>query len=310
MNSSPKEKLEYPDWFEQLGAWTGDGMCVTRLSQSAFEISGQKGIYILRLAKDKANLEVLRKEAHLQKALRQRVSLLLPDTQVVDNLHGVPSFAIHRKIPGDPLTSETMADLSPPCLARLVYDLAKFFVDTHSVLLEEACGWLDISFTGRNTTVEISTRYGKPTWFDPQQVILIRSGLAQILDAQERAIFEDTVQRFAQLDTNPDDLVFGHGDMHGYNMAIIEDELGIKLLGVFDLECAGIFDICQDFFRLELISKDLLDAVLLKYNGLSDRIPPPNRERIAIYFRAFLFYLMVEVSEEALEHLRNLLRLT
>ena len=79
--------------------------------------------------------------------------------------------------------------------------------------------------------------------------------------------------------------------------------------GIFDLGCAGILDAHEDFLRLSLVSEDLLDCVLDAYRdgvGRGDRL---DRERIAVYYQAFLFYLMAETLGEEREHLRRLLRL-
>ena len=128
------------------------------------------------------------------------------------------------------------------------------------------------------------------------------------LDNTLSDLFEETVSLFEALKISPGFMVFGHGDMHGFNMAMGIEPTGNRLIGVFDLECAGILDIHEDFFRLSLVSEDLLEHVLAAYQNMSDRTCPINRDRIAIYYRAFLFYLMAEVPEENLAHLKAMLQ--
>ena len=90
-------------------------------------------------------------------------------------------------------------------------------------------------------------------------------------------------------------------------MAIEADELGPKLTGVFDFGCAGILDVHEDFFRLSLISEDLLERVINIYQNFSGQRRILNRRRLAIYYRAFLFYLMAEQVERDLKPLLELL---
>ncbi|MBL7202231.1 MAG: phosphotransferase [Anaerolineae bacterium] len=210
-------------------------------------------------------------------------------------------------IPGQPLTTDRLERLSPQARDRLIVDLARFFHDTHSIPQGEACEWLGIRFDGERTAARLAETRGKPTWFSPDAVAEMRPALMPLLDHRQRTRFEDTVRRFEALETDPDNMVFGHGDLHGYNMALEEDSLGLKLAGVFDLGCAGILDIHEDFFRLSLISEDLLEQVIETYQGLSRRKRTLRRDRIAIYYRAFLFHLMAGKSGQGLRHLQALL---
>jgi hypothetical protein len=90
-------------------------------------------------------------------------------------------------------------------------------------------------------------------------------------------------------------------------MAIVTDEFGPKLSGVFDFGYAGILDVHEDFFRLSLISEDLLERVIHIYQNFSNQKRILNRPRLAIYYRAFLFYLMAEQVGGDLQPLLNLL---
>jgi aminoglycoside phosphotransferase len=210
-------------------------------------------------------------------------------------------------IPGQPLTTHHLDGMSPAARDRLVADLASFFRDTHSIPLQVACEWLGIPFDEGSTVIRLAEMRGKPTWFSPEAAAEMRPKLLPLLNSPQRARFEDTVQRFEALETDPDNMVFGHGDLHGYNVALDDDVLGLKLSGVFDLGCAGILDIHEDFFRLSLIGEDLLEQVIQAYQGLSVRKRTLRRERIAVYYRAFLFHLMVGKSGERLSHLKALL---
>lgn len=263
-----------------------------------YRVSGSNGDFIVRFPREASRLAALYREERIGRGLRGRVTLRLPDTQVVDDLEGIPPFAIHRMIPGEPLTTETYSQSAPPVRERLVGDLARFFRETHAIPLETACGWLDIPFDE-----ELAAR-SKPSWFDPAAVRAMRPPL----DEDLAHLFEDTVRRFETLPVDPGCLVFGHGDIHGYNVAVGQDERGPKVIGFFDLECAGILDIHEDLFRLSLVSEELLEDVIAAYQALPGPDRPIDRGRIVLYYRAFLFYLMVGQTEEGLAHLKRLVR--
>jgi aminoglycoside phosphotransferase (APT) family kinase protein len=269
---------------------------------AAYRVNGPDGDFIIRLAGDEAYLEALRREERMVAGLRGRVTLLIPDTTIVESK---PPFAVHRLIQGEPLTTELYDGLSLELRERLVTDLATFFHETHAIPLELACDWLGVSWEGKSAAAAMR---GTPLWFSQEAVRELRSRLDKILDTEEQDVFVDTVRRFEALDTYPDYMVFGHGDIHGFNLALRLDTLGPRLTGVFDFGCAGILDIHEDFFRLSLVSEDLLERVVAQYGRLGGSERRIDRERIRIYYRAFLFYLMSEVSGEGLVHLKRLLQ--
>lgn len=302
--------ISSPEVSSRLANRIGDDIRVTTLSErkGTYIVSGSQGDFIVRFACNESHLAALRKEARVQLGLRERVAVLIPDTQIMDHLEKTPVFAIHRLIPGEPLTSSRLSNLSPKAYQRLVQDLALFFHATHSIPLELACEWLDTPFNGEKTTAELARMYGKPVWFSPQAVAELRPKLKPHLEETIWGVFEETVILFEALEIYPETMVFGHGDMHGFNLAMRNGPTGDRLNGVFDLECAGILDIHEDFFRLSLVSESLLEQVLATYQHLSAQARSINRERIAIYYRAFLFYLMVDTPEENLAHLKAMLQ--
>jgi hypothetical protein len=301
--------LSSPKVSDRLGGPIGEGLTAISLSgrQDTYKVTGPNGDFIVRFPRDEAHLAVLGKEERIQTELRDRVTLLIPDTSVIDGLDGYPKFAIHRMIPGDPLTSDCYASLSWAARNRLVGDLANFFHETHSVPQKVACDWLGIPFDEERTLAELVSAQGKPVWFGPGAVAEMRPRLKSLIDDYQKGLFEETVRLFATLESDPHYMVFGHGDIHGYNIAMGQDHVGAKIVGVFDLGCAGILDIHEDFFRLSLVSEDLLERVIGTYQNLAGQTRSLNRDRIAIYYRAFLFYLMVGQSGTSLNHLKRLL---
>jgi aminoglycoside phosphotransferase len=272
-----------------------------------YQITDDDRQYIVRIAQDEAHLAALHKEERIQRGLRERVTLLMPDTVVIDDLKDVPAFAIHRMVPGEPLVTEHYSHVSPQARARLIRDLVRFFHETHSVPWETACDWLGIPQGGARTAATLAATYGKPVWFDPDIMPEMREHLEPIIDDAGKSLFEDTVRRFQALEIVPDCMVFGHGDIHGYNVAMEQNSVGPKIIGVFDLECAGILDVHEDLFRLSLVSEELLEEVMAAYSRLLGQTRSLDRGRIAIYYRAFLFHLMIGKTGEKLEHLKRLL---
>lgn len=293
---------------KRLGDRIGADMQVTLLGEKTYRVTGTEGDFVVRFPRDEAHLAMLKKEESIQSGLRDKITVLIPDTSVIDDADGCPAFAIHTMIPGQPLTSDGYACLSPEARDRLIMGLVNFFYETHRISLGVACEWLGIPFEGQRTVVKLASTWGKPVWFGPHAVAEMRISLAPFLDVYQMELFENTVELFEALGTDADYMIFGHGDMHGFNMAIGEDHVGPKFIGAFDLGCAGVLDVHEDFFRLSLVSEDLLDRVIETYHLLPDQTRSLQRDRIAIYYRAFLFYLMAEKSGQGLGHLKTLLK--
>jgi aminoglycoside phosphotransferase (APT) family kinase protein len=301
--------LTTPEVGAQLGLRLGPDARAAALSSrgSAFQVTSGDRRYVVRLSRDGAHLASLRREARIAAALQGRTALRFPNTQLWEGATGQPSLAIHTLIPGEPLVADHYTKAAPPVRERLVADLARFFRDMHAVPLERACDWLGIACETGDPAHELAPTLGKPRWFDAPSVREIRAKLGPALDGSTWPIFEQTVERFEALGARPEYMVFGHGDLHGYNVAVGEDELGARLVGVFDLENSGILDLHEDFFRLSLVSEPMLDKVLDAYQRLPGPTRALDRARIAVYTRAFLFYLMVGKRGERLAHLHRLL---
>ncbi len=296
----------YPE-YGGLEGQIGKLVKINQVSGFTYQAAASKGDFIFRFPPNIDRYDLLKKEEKIQKELASWVTLKIPDTRVYDQAYGSPVFAVHKKIAGEPLEAGMYEHLSPGVRYRLITDLANFFYQTHKVPLTTACEWLDLQSWGESTAEVLAPLYGKLEWFDAKTVTFIGQALANTLEKEQINLFNETVVAFDGLDTDTHDLVFGHGGLHGYNMAIETDELGPKLTGVFDFGSAGILDVHEDFFRLSLISEDLLERVVYIYQNFSHQQRILNRRRLAIYYRAFLFYLMAEHAEGNLKPLMDLL---
>jgi aminoglycoside phosphotransferase (APT) family kinase protein len=293
--------------YSGLEARIGSLLEIRSINPITYQAITSNGNFIFRFPPDIQSYHLLKKEERIQKGFNNWTNLRIPETLVYDDVNNFPVFAVHTMIPGKPLAASLYERLSPGARYRMITDLANFFNQAHRVPLPLACKWLEIQDWGDNTAEILAPVYGKPAWFEPKAITSIGLALSKVLDEDQINLFNQTVELFEELDTDAHNLVFGHGDLHGYNMAIEEDEFGPKLTGVFDLGCAGILDVHEDFFRLSLISEDLLERVMHIYQNFSNQKRNLNRQRLAIYYRAFLFYLMAEQAEEDLKPLTALL---
>ena len=302
--------LTAPEVSQRLGLHLGPDAQAVALSArgNIFQVTDACQRHIVRLHRDHTHLVSLRREARIATALAGHLSLRVPDTRVIEGLSEHPIFAIHAMIPGEPLDTEHCTHARPSVRERLVADLALFFRQMHAISLDQACTWLGVDGKTDDLATELAPRYGKPLWFDAKAVQEMRPALDSVLDDTTWPIFEHTVARFEALDPKPEYMVFGHGDLHGYNAAVDQDDLGPKLAGVFDLENTGILDIHEDFFRLSLVSEPMLEDILHVYQCLPGAVRAIDRARIAVYYRAFLFYLIVGQTGQRLENLRQLLQ--
>ena len=238
-----------------------------------FSVANADGRFVVRLARNEEHLATLRREEAVAAGLRGRVDLLVPDTRLEQTPSG--HVAVHRLIDGGPLTDELWAEMTEEARARLVADLVRLYHQTHAIPLEEACGWLRIEWRGQETLLALTESTGKPCWFSPELCQEMPGRLGPHLDGGLRRVMLDTIERFAVLPRRLEYMVFGHGDLHGYNMAIARDEVGPRLRGVFDLGCTGIMDVHEDLFRLELAARGLLAEVVGEYEALTSLTPSP-----------------------------------
>ncbi len=248
---------------------------------------------MLRFPADSASLATLRREERVTTGLRGRVSLRIPETRVLEPGGDVPPFALHEMIPGRDWFEVGVPRLHGEASARLARDLARFMRETHSVPLETAAEWLGVDTRDPEWRERLAARDGRPGWFAGEWLERIRRRLAPTLPADLAPLVEDTAARYDRVVVSPGELVLVHGDLHGGNLAFAADEVGPRLVGVFDFENAGIMDYHYDFGRLNLVYAALQDEVLDEYARLAPT-RPLDRERVEACARAFVLYLLSE----------------
>jgi aminoglycoside phosphotransferase (APT) family kinase protein len=293
--------LGSPEVREALGDVFGAAPMVRSMSSrraDMFTISGPGGEFVVRFPADESRLVGLRREERIQRGLAPFVSttaIRLPEVRVVVASDALPIFAVHATIHGRDWFGYRYAHLSGHARARLATDLASFLLAVHEVPLPLAREWNTLVYRETDhgeAEYGRSVGLGKPNWFMPARVDGIRRKLGPYADRFVANALEETAAQFAALTVSPDDLVFGHGDLHGGNTVLRDDEVGPKLVGVLDLEAAGVMDVNYDFGRLNLIDDDVQARTIAEYQARSGRLL--NLARIDVYSRAFILYLMGE----------------
>jgi aminoglycoside phosphotransferase (APT) family kinase protein len=257
-----------------------------------FSVTGSHGEFVVRFPVDEARLAVMRREEIVQLNLSASVRVRIPDTRVVAASDQNPVFAIHTLIPGRDWFHYRYSDLSIAARERLAVDLAEFMLAVHGTSLGAARSWLGIAHGEAARESEPADPAGKPGWFMPEKASELLRRLRPHMDAFLADVFDDTEMRYRAIEVKYGQLVFGHGDLHGGNFALVDDLVGPRLSGVFDFENAGVFDVHYDFGRLNLVDDDLQDRVIQEYQARSSRFRSLDVERIYVYSRAFILHLM------------------
>jgi aminoglycoside phosphotransferase (APT) family kinase protein len=292
--------LRAPELQAELGRWLVGPLEVQPLSEApdrcfTYTVQAENGRCVVRIPRDHAQELALRKEARLIQHLHGVVNVDIPDTTFFPAHDGFPAYAIYRWVEGEPLTSDMVQHMPEASKQELADDLAEFLIRMHNVTLSEAVRWCDPAFAG--STAELLERYGKPAWFAGETRQRAVTRLKPFIDGWLAELLDQTVARFEGLELNETFLVLGHGDVHGFNLAMRLTASGYKLGGVLDFGISGIQDVHEDLFRLNFVGAELLQRVVHAYVQRGGKHRQIDAVRIELYWRAFLFYLMLEQLE-------------
>lgn len=213
------------------------------------------GEYIFKFPRDSKAAATLEKEARLLAVVRPRVSMTIPDLELIP---GPPLFSRHRKIPGDHLLAEDYARLPEPARQALAAELALFYHQLHRV------GHAEISAAG-------ATLVGN--W--PAADELARD-LRPLLGEEQYRVAEEALARWENLPPDPCGTIYGFFDGHGWNMAF--DHGNQRLGGIFDFADSGFGDLHREFIYTDLIDRDLTRRLVGEYEKLGGI--PLDRGRI------------------------------
>lgn len=287
--------LRSPELSEELRVLLGPEPIVRSLPGRTlvFEVTGSAGEFVLRFPSDEQALASLTREARLLAGLRGFVTLAIPDTRVYRPGGDLPAFALHSMVMGKDWFHLSPDSVTSEARSSMAADLTRFLRETHAVPLRTACGWLQVSFDGKSARQEPANQRGKPDWFDSRVIANVRQWLLQDPLSDLETVFERIVEAYRGLEPSAEDLVFGHGDLHGGNLAFLDDGGSPRLVGIFDFGNADVLDVHYDFARLNLLDDDLQDRVIDEYRALAParRL---DRRRVEVYTLAFVFYLLGE----------------
>lgn len=229
---------------------------------------------IFKFPRHEAARERLVREAALLAVIQPAVTLPAPNMTLHE---GPPLFSRHDKLRGGYLEPAVYAGLAEAARERLAQDLALFYAQLHALPAAalEAAGAAPIQ-----------------PWLEPDE-ILRRAW--PVLAAPLRRYAERTIAAWRALPPDPHGRTFGFFDGHGWNMAFDpEDE---RLNGVYDFGDAGFGQLQQEFIYARMISPDLADRIIGRYEALTGR--RLDRERIALLFEVLRLSELAQNAEDS-----------
>jgi aminoglycoside phosphotransferase (APT) family kinase protein len=234
--------------------------------------------FIFKFPRDEEGEEALIREAALLVRIRPAISMAVPDLTIH---HGPPLFSRHEKIKGEHLLTADYEQMPEEIRQRLSEELAQFYSELHQLSPQQmkAAGAEPI---GKWQTPETIRQYALPR-----------------LPAELRAIAEATLAAFEVLPPDPQGLVYGFFDGHGWNMAF--DHGQSKLNGIYDFADSGIGPLHQEFVYSNFISPDLTERIVAGYERRTGR--ELSRQRLAILSGMIRLSELAEAEIEGdLEH--------
>jgi aminoglycoside phosphotransferase (APT) family kinase protein len=215
------------------------------------------GTFIFKFPRDKDACEALRHEAAVLAIARPALSLAVPDLQLHE---GPPLFSSHLKLKGRQIEADEYAKLTEAARQRLGEDLARFFVELHA--LDPA----RLKAAGARAIAQ---------WHEPDTV---RARALPLLTRKRARLARQIVEAYEKLPPDPNGIVFGYFDAHGWNMAF--DRKKERLRGIYDFADSGFGALHQEFIASDMISADLTGRIVRAYEQQTDRLL--DRRRIDI----------------------------
>ncbi len=274
--------------------WQFVGVRSGREGRGVWEVETADGHFIVRIATVEGDIDRLRREKRLAEFMGFLPVQVPPIT--VHEAPGGVAIALRPKIEGELASREMFENrFSEGDRQAFVRDMAALLHRMHATPLETVCRGIGIPVLSQEGA---AAEVGCARWFDAEQIeaatVASRSGNAQL----ER-LWNETRSWLGRYRVDPDDMVFGHGDLHGGNMIVAETRDGFRLVGIFDLENGGIVNLYDEFLRIYLMDVDMGRRIVETYNqfpGLARAVAPPVIDH---FYRAFLFFLLHQSTNEA-----------
>lgn len=200
----------------------------------------------------------LRREAVLLEYLRPRVTMALPQMQIVE---GTPPFSLHRRIEGGALTTLSYEALDTGRRNAIALRLAGFFAELHALPLPRLTAIGAVAVT---------------PWLGPDAIL---EATLPLLPRKLHPFIRRTLKAYRALKIEGDELVFGQFGTDGDNLAI--DTATGLLNGVFDFSEAGFGARHRDLSYPMRVSIDLGFRIIERYEELGG--PKIDRALVLTY---------------------------
>ena len=251
-----------------------------------------RGRFIVRMAADGEDPKALEVERRAAECMRS-LAIDVPDIQLFEADAG--RLSVHPRVEGETFYALHPDRFGGDAPAHFVEDGARLLRDLHTTPLADAATALYGDWPG---SAEALRRWAHPHWFDAER---IEAAIGARLDESPPlgTRWRDVRAFFASLAPTADDLVFGHGDLHGDNLAFQRQGDTWRLHGIFDLGNAGLMHRCDELLRIVLLSRSLGVEIVARYDALRPESPPTDRAALLAFYHAFLFFLLHQASEGA-----------
>jgi aminoglycoside 2''-phosphotransferase len=225
--------------------------------------------FVFRFPRTAAAARTLRTEVELLGALQGRLSLAIPNPEIVHAGSGAPAseFAGYRLLPGEPLSQDTVAGLSPHEVARIAAQIGDFLRALHAIPATDLPA--------------LPIDDGPSDW-------------AKLLEAFEAELFSfmrpdarrEVAASFTAFIDGAGDAAFApvlrHGDLGGDNIRY--DAATNRVTGIIDFGSAAIGDPAVDLAGLSWYGDIFVEALAERYSAFAD---PALRSRSRFYRSTF-----------------------
>ncbi|MGL4668710.1 MAG: phosphotransferase [Saezia sp.] len=215
------------------------------------------------------------KETALLPIISARIKMHVPEIQLHQESHNAPLFLFYKKIPGEPLKTETYLALSESEKKKLAKKLAQFYLQLHCLNPEEL----------QAAGVSAIHPWQQPNEIDANKLLILNNEL--------REVYYKIIEDYNVLSPDPYDTTFGFFSEVGKHMAF--DHSKKVLHGIYNFSDSGFAPLHQEFIYTNFTHPELTEYVIQAYETLSGR--SIDRQRVA----TLTSYSYLSQISEALE---------
>lgn len=253
--------------------------------------------YVFRFAQTPSAAENLKREMVMLPALKERVTLPIPDFEYIAlDMKGL-GFSGYKCIQGGSFSRRVIASLSPEELAGVQADLKEFFDEVHAVPIELAleAGVRDVDSRKRVERVRKKTLPAIAEFFTQDEVKYFEKIVDDFLADERNFVYEKT---------------FLHGDVNRSNLRF--DETKRRVSGVIDWGEMQIgdplFDLVRPYFWF---GKEFVEPMLAHLPKEQYDFSIAKIHKMAVFLSLGAIHYMKDTygKEEALKRVETLRRM-